>query len=308
MRIGVIDLDTSHPEAFLPLLRARGHDVVGIHGGTTVVDDAYTAQYAAEHGIPRVVDDPLDLLDMVDAVFVHGVDWDTHVERARPFAEKDVAVHICKPFAGNAADVRELVSWAANGVRISGGSALRWSAAVADWRGTRRETFAALAATYGHPLDYGIHAYSLLHGLLGPGVEAARALDADARCVELRWPTAGTAVVVVAPPGEGYGFYATVVARDGVHHIEAGRPPELYDRFLGVTTAHLAGTCDQPIRFADLVEPELAAIAGLASAKRDGAWVGLHGDPVIDEVSFDGAAFAAAYRVERRRKLGLSPG
>jgi hypothetical protein len=157
MRIGVIDLDTSHPQAFLPLLRHRGHDVVAVFGGHTVVDDEYTRRYAQQHGIGSVVSDPKELLGAVDAVFIHSVDWDNHVVRALPFAESGVPIHICKPFAGRASDIRELVRWADSGVRLSGGSALRWSASVAEWRETGQQVLTAYAATYGHPLDYGIH-------------------------------------------------------------------------------------------------------------------------------------------------------
>jgi len=306
MRIGVIDLDTSHPQAFLPLLRHRGHDVVAVFGGHTVVDDEYTRRYAQQHGIGLVVSDPKELLGAVDAVFIHSVDWDNHVVRALPFAESGVPIHICKPFAGRASHIRELVRWADSGVRLSGGSALRWSASVSEWRETGQQVLTAYAATYGHPLDYGIHAYSLLSGLLGPGMVAARSLDTDGLRVELRWRDGRTAVVAVAPPGTGgYGFFATLVTPGGVQQIEAGGT-DLYDRFVGVTVSHLAGERDQPVSFAELVEPELAVIAGLASARHSGSWIGLHDDPRIDDVSFDGQTFAAAYRVNRRKALGLA--
>ncbi|TWD84677.1 putative dehydrogenase [Kribbella amoyensis] len=305
MRIGVIDLDTSHPEAFLPLLRQRGHDVVAVYGGQTVVDDDYTRDYAKKHDL-AVVPDPGDLLGAVDAVFVHSVNWDHHLVRARPFAEAGVPIHFCKPFAGRASEIREMVRWSEQGVRLSGGSALRWSSAVADWQASGRQVLTAFAATYGHPLDYGIHAYSLLSGLLGPGVEAARALDAEGQRVELRWHDGRTAVVAVAPSGTGgYGFFASLVSTDGVHQVEAGGK-DLYDRFIEVTAGHLAGDSDQPVTFAELVEPDLAVIAGLASARHGGDWIGLHDDARIDEVAFDGQAFAAGYRVNRRKALGLA--
>lgn len=304
MRIGVVDLDTSHPETFLPVLREQGHDVVGVYGGDTVVDAAYTAEYARRHGIAEVVDHPGELIGRVDAVFIHSVNWDLHVDRARLFAEHDIPMHIGKPFAGQARDICRLTEWEAGGVRISGGSALRWSPAVTAWREGQRRAFSGLSATYGHPLDYGIHAYSLLHGLLGPGIEAARSLDADCRRVELRWRDDTIALVCVVPHGS-HGFYATVVSAESVDHIDAGSS-DIYRPFLDVTTRHIAGKRDQGVSFAELVEPELAAIAGLASAQHDGRWVSLHGDPAIDDAAFDGAEFAASYRTQRRQQLGLT--
>lgn len=305
MRIGVVDLDTSHPEAFLPLLRERGHDVVAVYGGHTVVDDDYTRRYATENGIARVVDDLTELVGDVDAVFVHGVDWDTHLARVRLFAGHGIPVHLCKPFAGRAADVREMVALAADGARITGGSALRWSAAVAEWRAREERADTGLAVTYGHPLDYGVHAFSLLHGFHGPGIEAARALDAEGRRVELRWRDGRTGVVIVQPAGEGYGFFATLVSVRGVHHVEAGGA-DLYARLLDATLAHLVAPGPPEVSLAELVEPELAVLAGRASAENSGQWVRLHDDPAIDGVAFDGAEFAVGYRLARRKALGLS--
>jgi predicted dehydrogenase len=305
MRIGVIDLDTSHPAAFLPLLRARGHDVVAVFGGNTVVDDDWTHRYAAEHGIGQVVNDPGELFGIVDAVFVHSVNWDVHLERARQFAARGVPVHICKPFAGNAADLRELVALAAGGARISGGSALRWCAAVADWKNAAWPADTAFVVTYGHPLDYGIHAYALVHGLFGPGIEAARALDLQARRVELRWSDGRTALVAVPPSGDAYGFFATIAGPTGVHHLDAGGS-DLYSRFIDVTLEHLTASDGGTLSLNELVEPDLAAVAGLASAHHDGRWIGLHDDARIDSVSYDGAAFAAEYRKTRRAALGLA--
>lgn len=320
MRIGVADLDTSHPQTFLPLLRQRGHDVVAVYGGT-IVGDEYTQRYAAENGIDRVVAEPADLLNAdVDVVFVHAVNWDAHIDRVRPFVESGIPVHLCKPFAGRASDLRTLVAWADNGARISGGSALRWSPAVEDWQRQRRRAIDALAVTYGHPLDYGIHAYTMIHGLFGPGIEAARALDPgsaagsgpddqgvagdEPRRAELRWKDGRTAVVTVAEPGAGYGFFATIVSEHGVDHVDAkGR--EMYARFLDVTLAHLSGAQEQPLTISELLEPELAAVAGLASAQHGGDWIRLDGDPRVDDAAFDPALFAAQYRSQRRKLLGL---
>ncbi len=169
MRIGIVDLDTSHPAAFAPLLAARGHEVVAVVGGTTVMDDAATAAYAAEHGIARVVPEPGDLVGLVDAAFVHTVDWDCHVDRVRPFVEAGVPVKVCKPFAGNEVDLARLEAWAAGGARIAGGSALRWCATADRLRAALGDGPVHVSAlTYGHVLDYGIHAYALVHGIMGP--------------------------------------------------------------------------------------------------------------------------------------------
>ncbi|WP_052667016.1 hypothetical protein [Nitriliruptor alkaliphilus] len=306
MRIGVIDLDTSHPAAFSPLLRDQGHDVVAVLGGRTVVDDASTRAYAREHRIASVVTDPVEMAGLVDAVFVHSVDWNLHLDRVRVLAEHDIPVHVGKPFAGRASDLRELVELEAAGARICGGSALRWSSVVQAWVEAGRTARMGFAASFGHPLDYGVHAYSLLQGLLGPGIEAARTVDGRDRLVELRWRDGRCAVVGLVTDRRSHRYPATVVTDDGVEHLDAA-DGGLYGPFLDVTVPYLAGELELPITFGELVEPELAAIAALASSHHGGAWIGLVDDPRIDDVSFDSTRFVADYRAARRERLGLAP-
>ncbi|SKC72729.1 Gfo/Idh/MocA family oxidoreductase [Krasilnikoviella flava] len=304
MRIGVVDLDTSHPAAFHPLLLERGHDVVAVVGGDDVATASYTAAYAAERGISRVAKDPADIVGDVDAAFVHSVDWNRHVERLRPFVEAGVGVHVCKPFAGSVADIRTLEGWAADGARITGGSALRWSASARTGAGLGPRS--AYAVTFGHHLDYGIHASSLLHGIFGPGIEAARALDGTGRRAELRWNDGRTAVVDVQEAGTGYGFVATLVGDDGVTHLDATKD-DLYGAFLDATCSYLAGG-DLGLTFAELVEPELAVLGARASAAHGGDWIALRGDDqrlVAGDVDPD--EFVRRYVATRRAALGLAP-
>lgn len=304
MRIGVIDLDTSHPVSFAPLLAGRGHELVAVHGGHTVVDDAWTAGFAREHGFGRVVDDPADMIGDIDVAMLHSVNWDTHVDRLRPLVEAGVPAKVCKPFAGNAADIAQLERWVADGARIAGGSALRWSSAATDNAG--EQVASAFAVTWGHVLDYGIHAFSLLHGIVGPGIEAARALDDEGRRVQVRWRAGTSAVVDVPPAGQGYGFHAALAGPGGFRTVDANGI-DLYGPFLDATLAHLFGERDLPITFAELVEPELAIIAAKASAAHGGEWIDLRGDDRIADGSFDGAAFARDYARTRRAALGLPP-
>ncbi len=305
MRIGIVDLDTSHPQAFDPLLRAAGHDIVGVVGGDTVVDPHYTAQYAAEHDIGLVASSPQELIGEIDLAFVHSVNWDHHVDRIRPFVEAGIGVNVCKPFAGSAADLDQLEQWVADGARISGGSALRWCAAAQTLPVPQAQS--SFGVTYGHPLDYGIHAFAFVSGLMGPGMVAARALDDVGRQVQIRWDDGRTSVVHVLAKGEGYGFYATVAGQAQTQFIDA-TGTDLYGPFISGTLANLTGEAFEgpgALTFAELVEPERAVIAGRASASNDGRWVELRDDPLLADGSFDGAEFASEYAVTRRAALGL---
>ncbi|MET8181075.1 hypothetical protein [Streptomyces sp. NPDC005336] len=300
MRIGLVDLDTSHPEAFLPLIRAAGHEVVGVHDSGDVHPHGYARGFADRHGIAQVFTSLPQMAAEVDAAFLHGCDWDRRVERAAPFAEAGVALFVDKPFGGRAADLRQMCTWAEAGVRIAGGSSLRWCAEAAAWHERHPADPAefALVGCSGDPFDYGVHAYSLLHGLLGPGVSAARHLGGHVQHrVELAWHDGRTGMVSLGPTAARHPFHATVLTETDVEHLIC-EPGRLYESLLTAALPFLAGQAPAPLPLTALMEPELAALAARASQREGGRWVALD-DPAVDGVSYDGAAFAARYRDAR---------
>ena len=133
MKIGLVDLDTSHPGSWLPILRALGHEVIGVIDHGDVHPAGYATRFAAEHGIPRVFASLAETAEAVDCAIVHSCNWDTHVARTRPFIDASKAVLMDKPLAGTVADLRQLEAWAARGARITGGSSVRWCAETGAW-------------------------------------------------------------------------------------------------------------------------------------------------------------------------------
>src|SRR5438309_1793100 len=133
MKIGIVDLDTSHPQNWIPIERDLGHDVIGLWDGGTVHPEEYVEKFCAEKGIPHRYDSLEEMARDVDLAIIHGCDWDTHVAKARPFVEAGKAVLIDKPLAGCLRDLNQIVRWVNEGARITGGSSLRHSYEVRDW-------------------------------------------------------------------------------------------------------------------------------------------------------------------------------
>src|ERR1041385_4449272 len=104
MKIGVVDLDTSHPQNWIPIERELGHEVVGVWDGGAVHPSEYVDKFCADKEIPRRYDTLEAMAGDVDLAIVHACNWDTHVEKARPFVEAGKAVLIDKPLAGNMRD------------------------------------------------------------------------------------------------------------------------------------------------------------------------------------------------------------
>src|SRR5689334_12418266 len=134
MKVGLVDLDTSHPQNWVPIIRRLGHEVVGVWDGGDVHPQGYSQKFAAEHQIPTVFPDLKSMAAAVDCAIIHSCNWDSHVPKARPFVEAGKAVLLDKPIAGKLADLEQIRKWAASGVRIAGGSSLLFADEVQAWR------------------------------------------------------------------------------------------------------------------------------------------------------------------------------
>mgnify|MGYP005855061501 CR=1 FL=1 len=303
MRIGLVDLDTSHPAAWVPLERELGHTVLGVWDGGSVHPAGYAERFAREHGIPHVFPTLEAMAAEVDCAILHGCDWDTRIAKARPFIEAGRALLIDKPLAGNRRDLEQLGAWVQAGARLTGGSSLRfctetraWLAQPAVERGTPHTVFCGCGVD---EFNYGIHAYAMLSGILGPGVRSVQHLgQGPQRRVLIRWMDGRLGIVVVGAAQAWLPFYAAVATERGCAQYQADTG-HLYRALLEATLPSLAGEAAQPpVPFADLVEPELCALAARRS------W--LEGDREVllaelaeDDPGYDGRSFAEGYRRAR---------
>jgi len=300
MKIGLVDLDTSHPAAWTPLLREMGHDVVGVFDHGDVHPSGYAQQFAQEHGIATVFSSLTDMADAVDAVVLHGCDWDQRVTRARPFADRRRAILLDKPVAGRLADLQQIEDWHRRGVRVAGGSALRYCPEVVEHAAatTACRDHTALCGCAVDDFNYGIHAYAMLAGLMGGDALAVRHLGQyGQRRVEVRWRDGRLGWLVIGRADQWLPFYATTIGLGGVRQIKVD-PNRLYRALLASVLPYLAGDVDEPpVPIEDWLAPERWALAARQSQ--------LSGDRPVEvaqvscDVGHDGAAFAASYRAQR---------
>jgi hypothetical protein len=302
MKIGIVDVDTSHPQNWIPIERDLGHEVVGIWDGGTVHPSGHVREFAREHQVPRVYANLEEMVEEVDCAIVHGCDWDTHVDRARPFVEAGRAVLIDKPIVGCQKDVQQLLDWAAQGRRIAGGSSLRFAAEVGEYLAEpveeRGEVHTAFAGCGTDEFNYGIHAYALLSGLMGAGIRSVRYLGASAqKHLQVKWGDGRIGYLCI---GEGawLPFHITAVTDGKVRQITCDSS-RLYRSLLEAVLPYLAGEQEEPpLAMRELLEPELCALAARQSWLRGGAEVFLS-DLRLDDSGYDGAVFARAYRRQR---------
>ena len=298
MKIGIVDLDTSHPPSWIPIERELGHEIVGVWDGGSVHPKGFAEKFAAEHKIPRVYASPTEMAKDVDCAIIHGCDWDTHVARARPFVEAGRAVLIDKPMAGNRRDLRQFEAWAAQGARITGGSSLRYCVEARDWLAKpvaeRGEVHTVLCGCGVDEFNYGIHAYSMLCGILGPGIRSVRHLGHHVqRRIQVNWAD-GRIGILTSGKGAWVPFYATVVTDKASTHLVADTN-KLYRALLEATLPCLAVKSPAPpVPMPVLIEAELAALAARQSWLNEDREIFLA--DLADDSGFDGVAFAAEYR------------
>ena len=300
LKIGLVDLDTSHPASFTPILRDLGHQVVGVFESGTVWPPGYAANFIHEHAIPRIFPDLDAMAQAVDVAIIHTCNWDLHVARCEPFLRTGKGVLIDKPLVGNLRDAQTLQDWAAQGARIFGGSSLRWAREIHDLlaepESERGRLHTVVAGCAVDDFNYGIHAYAMLTGLLGTGATGVRYLGRSLQKeIRVAWPDGRTGLLLVGAQ-EGYlPFYATIVSDRGVRFLEIDAN-RVYRALLERALPYLGGETDAPpLTLRELLEPEMIALAARRSWQDHGAEIHL-ADLALGDPGYDGACFAAKYR------------
>ena len=300
MRIGIVDLDTSHPQNWIPIERQLGHKVIGVWDGGSVHPAGYATKFAQEHNIPRVFSSLQEMVGEVDCAIIHGCNWDTHIAKARPFVEAGKSVLIDKPLAGNPHDLTQLRQWAKRGARITGGSSLRFCVETRDWlarplseRGMPHTVLCGCAVD---EFNYGIHAYSMLSGILGPGIHSVQHLGQDVqRRIRVNWRDGRMGLIIVGATQAWMPFYASIVTERSCFQYQA-ETSRLYQALLEVTLPYLAGETEHPpLPMDQLLEPELCALAARQSWLEGGREVAI-AELTDDRDGYDGQAFAEGYR------------
>jgi len=299
LRIGIADLDTSHPGRWVPILQEWDSvAVVACWDGGSVRAPGYAQQFAAEHNIPEVVPALADLIPLVDVVFVQSCNWDLHAERVRPFVEAGKGVYIDKPLAGNVADLLQLKAWAAQGADIIGGSSLRCCEEVkrihAQSQGS--DLHAIFASGPNDFFNYGIHVIEMVQGIIGlerssPAVAVTHLGSHGSERLLVDYANGLQAVLELQTAG---GFFLSVSGGSG--HWSATVKSSFFRPLLQDVVAHFQGKRPFPADIDMLCEAVMVLLAGRESMRR-GRLTPVRIDELrADAPGFDGHSFTEAYR------------
>jgi len=268
-RVGLVDLATSHPGIFAPILAGLGMPVHAVLDRDAGRAEAFVAAHPAV-----VAGDLAELADACDVVMLLGSDWDERMARLTALAALDVPVFVDKPMAGTAGELRRLAALADGPARIDGGSALRVAPeAVA----ARRPGRTAVDVTCGgHPFYYGVHAVALATAVLGPGLAGARGTVGERSIEGVVHHVSGAEVRVAVSAAGGAGGFS--VAGPDLPRIEPAAAA-FYPALLRETMTRLTTPAMDRRPGRELVECELALLAMAWSAEHGGDVVALDAVP-----------------------------
>ena len=108
IKIGAINLDTSHPAAFAETYRNGNRAKY-----TAVYNDGFRTDEEVQafmdiNGIEKRCKTLKELVEQVDIGMIHSCNWDNHIDEAMPFIEAGKPVFIDKPICGSLKDCKEL--------------------------------------------------------------------------------------------------------------------------------------------------------------------------------------------------------
>jgi hypothetical protein len=204
--------------------------------------------------------------------------------------------------AGSMRDIQQLMEWERSGVRIIGGSSLSVCEEAKEWHRQRDPDDRIITVFAGCSVDefnYGIHAFYLLLAIMGPGIESVRSTGVHVQHqIELIWQDGRKAFLSVGPAAGYLPFYATIVTENIVKHLQVDGS-RLYRSLLEASLPYLAGDAGPFLPISQLLEAELAALAARKSILSGGQQIALK-QLSDDDQGYDGAAFAAGYRMKAR--------
>lgn len=289
--VGIVGLDSSHPEAFAERLADRPEArVAAVWDDGDVRDDEYVHGFCERYGAERV-DDVEAMVDVVDAAMVLAVNWDRHRELAVPFLRADVPTLVDKPLAGTVGDVNA-IGEAAGDTPLFGGSAVPFHPEI-DSLPVGVADRSLYCAGYDDPFYYGVHLVDTVRLLADADWTAVAPVDGPGTTVEVAFENGAAATLRLDGPADDPSFGVLDVG-DETRICSVGTAQSdfdgMYDGFLDGFLAAVAGEREDAPRLVDGARLLLA----LGAATEHGTRV-TPDSPALQSAHADGGAFVADY-------------
>ena len=169
VKIGVVNIDVSHPKAFSEYLKKDGRaGYVAVYNDGFRENDEVEA-FIRNYGLEKRCATIDELAEYVDIGFIQSCNWDNHLKQALPFIERGKPVFIDKPIVGSLSDCRAIEELDAKGNVILGSSSLRYADEITGLLTMPEEERGQIVSIYGSAgldeFNYGIHTVEPIEAL-----------------------------------------------------------------------------------------------------------------------------------------------
>lgn len=306
IKIGVVNIDTSHPPEFARIYREGDRArYTSVYNDGFRTDDEVKA-FMSKSGIEKRHDTIESMAQDVDIGFIQSCNWDKHIEQAIPFIKAGKPVFIDKPIVGNLKDCLRLEELAADGAVILGTSALRYCAQIQEFQKRpiedRGEIISIMGTCGVDEFNYGIHTSEGMAGMIGEGivsvkfVSSATVQENVANQYIVQW--SGSAIgVLQLLTGIWAPWAYLVTTTKNVFVIEPDREA-LYRPMLDAICDYMEHekTMAPVPALTEVVKAHLAA----KKSRQNGGETVHISDLSIDDPGFDGYAFEKQYAASKR--------
>jgi hypothetical protein len=301
IRIGVVNIDVSHPKAFsMYLEQGNRAKYVGVYNDAFRTDEEVQG-FIDMFGLEKRCNSIEELADMVDVGFVQSCNWDNHLKQAIPFIKAGKPVFIDKPIVGSMAECLALEEFAAKGAVILGSSSVRYANEIVEFMSQPEEEVGKILHIYASvgvdEFNYAIHAVESLGGLMTGAVSTqfiGRA-SLEGKNVEtffVRFANGVTATYSICM-GQWQPFDLSIMTTKSNYQIrmDAGK---IYGALLDNICDYMEKKPNRIAPVSELTESIKIMLAGRLSRGMGGAEVKLADIP-IDDPGFDGDEFERGY-------------
>lgn len=302
IKIGVVNIDCSHPLAFsrvlMPEDRARYKAV--FNEGFRASDEVVS--FAKKCGLEKICTSLEELAEYADVGFIQGCDWDRHISQAMPFIEKGKPVFIDKPMVGNLADCRRLLALEKSGAQIMGASSVRYCDEIRRFltlsKQEKGEVLHADITVGVDEFNYAIHAVEGLCAIMESRPVSVRYVGRGAQSGQ----TCDTYFVTFANGATGcyhcvlgnfLTFNVIIITTVNTHCFTIDNN-KLYKALLDQICNRLEGKTDHLASMEEITDSIKVALAGKYSMENGGEAVSVD-SPALENVRFDGAQFTKSY-------------
>jgi len=301
-RIGVVNIDTSHPKGFADYLKkgARARYVAVYNDGFRGDDEV--EGFMKSYGLERRCKSVEELADLVDIGFIQGCNWDLHLKHAMPFIERGKTVFIDKPVVGNLADCAKLEALTASGKLILGSSSARYAEEIVAFAEKPESEIGRILNVFGtagvDEFNYAIHVVEAFGGLLGSMAVSNKFIGSTRidgktnECFFLRFSNGATGTCCLTY-GLWQPFEIVVTTTKGTFQFRVDSS-KIYGALLDRICDFMETGRNGLAPVSAITNSIKAMLAGRLSKEQGGVEVNVSEIPK-DDPGFDGAAFANHY-------------